>query len=112
MAVAGSEKVLIDIDNLGTSTLHNGGSIHFGIDGKLYISTGDNVQGGVAQTLTSLFGKVLRLNPDGSIPADDPFSTTATGAFRAIWAMGLRNPFTLRDSTRYRADLPWTTSAR
>ena len=94
VAVAGSEKVLIDIDNLGTSTLHNGGSIHFGIDGKLYISTGDNVQGGVAQTLTSLLGKVLRLNPDGSIPADNPFASTATGAFRAIWAMGLRNPFT------------------
>ena len=94
VAVAGSEQVLIELTDLGTSTLHNGGSIHFGIDGKLYISTGDNVQGAVAQSLTSLLGKVLRLNPDGSIPADNPFASTASGTFRAIWAVGMRNPFT------------------
>ncbi|HEY5423139.1 MAG TPA: PQQ-dependent sugar dehydrogenase [Ilumatobacteraceae bacterium] len=94
VAVAGSEQVLIELADLGTSTLHNGGSIHFGIDGKLYISTGDNVQGAVAQSLTSLLGKVLRLNPDGSIPADNPFASTASGTFRAIWAVGMRNPFT------------------
>jgi len=94
VAVAGSEKVLIELADLGTSTLHNGGSIHFGIDGKLYISTGDNVQGAVAQSLTSLLGKVLRLNADGSIPPDNPFASTASGAFRAIWAVGMRNPFT------------------
>ena len=45
VAVAGSEQVLIELPDLGTSTLHNGGSIHFGADGKLYISVGDNVQG-------------------------------------------------------------------
>jgi glucose/arabinose dehydrogenase len=93
-AVAGSEKVLIELPNLGTSTLHNGGSIHFGADGKLYISTGDNVQGVVAQSMTNLLGKMLRLNSDGSIPSDNPFFNTNTGNARAIWALGLRNPYT------------------
>ena len=94
VAVAGSEQVVMELADLGTSTLHNGGSIHFGADGKLYVSTGDNVQGAQAQSMTSLLGKVLRLNPDGSIPSDNPFAATATGNFRAIWALGMRNPFT------------------
>jgi len=94
VAVAGSEQVLIELPDLGTSTLHNGGSIHFGADGKLYISVGDNVQGVVAQSMTSLLGKVLRLNADGSIPSDNPFFSTATGDSRAIWALGMRNPYT------------------
>ncbi|MEA3183694.1 MAG: hypothetical protein QOJ74_171 [Ilumatobacteraceae bacterium] len=94
VAVAGSETILIELPNLGASTLHNGGSIHFGADGKLYISTGDNVQGAVAQSTASLLGKVLRINSNGTIPADNPFATTLTGSFRAIWALGLRNPYT------------------
>jgi glucose/arabinose dehydrogenase len=44
--------------------------------------------------LDSLLGKLLRLNPDGSIPPDNPFAGTAAGKYRAIWALGLRNPFT------------------
>jgi glucose/arabinose dehydrogenase len=94
VAVAGSEKILIELANLGTETVHNGGSIHFGADGKLYIATGDNAQGTLSQSMTSLLGKMLRLNSDGTIPADNPFATTATGTFRAIWALGLRNPYT------------------
>jgi glucose/arabinose dehydrogenase len=94
VAVAGSEQILLELPDLGTAVLHNGGSIHFGADGKLYIATGDNVQGIVAQSMTNLLGKMLRLNPDGSIPADNPFYNTATGKFRAIWALGLRNPYT------------------
>ena len=47
-----------------------------------------------AQTLSNRLGKILRINPDGSIPSDNPFYTRATGANRAIWALGLRNPFT------------------
>ncbi len=43
--------------------------------------------------MTTFQGKLLRLNPDGSIPADNPFCRTARGKYRAIWAMGLRNPF-------------------
>src|SRR4029078_3292834 len=54
VAVAGSEKVLIELADLGTSTLHNGGSIHFGIDGQLYISTADNSQAPVAPASLSL----------------------------------------------------------
>jgi glucose/arabinose dehydrogenase len=94
VAVAGSEKVLIELPNLGAETIHNGGSIHFGADGKLYITTGENNQPTLAQSMTSLFGKMLRLNNDGTIPADNPFATTATGSSRAIWALGLRNPYT------------------
>jgi hypothetical protein len=44
--------------------------------------------------LSNRLGKVLRINSDGSIPADNPFFNTATGANRSIWALGLRNPFT------------------
>ena len=94
VAVAGSETILIELPDLGTATVHNGGSIHFGADGKLYIATGDNAQGVLAQSMTNLLGKMLRLNPDGSIPADNPFYTTNTGMFRAIWGLGLRNPYT------------------
>ena len=47
-----------------------------------------------AQAMTTLQGKLLRLNPDGSIPDDNPFYHTAHGKYRAIWALGLRNPFT------------------
>ena len=43
---------------------------------------------------TNRLGKILRINPDGSIPTDNPFFSTATGVNRAIWALGLRNPFT------------------
>src|SRR5919112_1952401 len=45
--------------------------------------------------LTNLFGKMVRINKDGTIPSDNPFYSTATGNNRAIWALGLRNPFKL-----------------
>src|SRR6185436_18742166 len=89
-----SEFVLLDLDNLSTATNHNGGAIHFGPDGKLYIAVGENANGANSQTLGNMLGKVLRINSDGSIPADNPFFTSATGKNRAIWALGLRNPFT------------------
>ena len=73
---------------------HNGGAIHFGPDGKLYVAVGDNATGANAQSLANRHGKMLRINADGTIPADNPFFITATGANRAIWALGLRNPFT------------------
>ena len=91
--VAGSETVLLDLTAL-TASNHNGGAIHFGPDGRLYIAVGDNTDGGKAQRLDSLLGKILRLNKDGSIPDDNPFVASTTGANRAIWARGLRNPFT------------------
>ena len=50
--VAGSELVLLDLDNLSSATNHNGGALHFGPDGKLYIAVGENANGANAQTLT------------------------------------------------------------
>ena len=94
VAAAGSETILLDLDNLSSATNHNGGALHFGTDGKLYISVGENATSSNAQTLANLLGKLLRINPDGSIPTNNPFYSSATGKNRAIWAMGLRNPFT------------------
>jgi glucose/arabinose dehydrogenase len=93
-AAAGSETLILRLDDLNTATTHNGGAMHFGPDGKLYIAVGDDGDGGNAQSLANLHGKMLRLNRDGSVPADNPFVNQATGSNRAIWAMGLRNPFT------------------
>ena len=98
VALAGSEVVLLDLENL-TFTNHNGGAIHFGPDGKLYIATGENAVTSNAQSLANRLGKILRINSDGTIPADNPTSFpniagSPTGLNRAIWAVGLRNPFT------------------
>jgi glucose/arabinose dehydrogenase len=94
VAAANSESVLVDLDNLSTATNHNGGGLHFGPDGKLYVGVGENANGANAQTLSNRLGKILRYNSDGTIPTDNPFYNTATGANRAIWALGLRNPYT------------------
>ncbi len=87
------ETVLLDLENL-SATNHNGGALHFGVDGKLYIAAGENAVGSNSQSLSNLLGKILRLNPDGTIPTDNPFYASATGTNRAIWVRGLRNPFT------------------
>src|SRR5436190_4886782 len=93
VVAAASEVPILDLDNLSTATNHNGGSIHFGPDGKLYVAVGENANGANAQTLANRLGKMLRINSDGSIPTDNPFFNTATGLNRSIWALGLRNPF-------------------
>ena len=87
------EQVIWEFDRL-TNDIHVSGAIAFGPDGKLYVAHGDNGRSGTAQRLDSLFGKIVRLNPDGTIPDDNPFAATASGNNRAIWALGLRNPFT------------------
>jgi glucose/arabinose dehydrogenase len=92
VAAAGSEVVLLDLENL-SATNHNGGALAFGPDDKLYVAIGENAVASNAQTLGTRLGKILRVKRDGSIPADNPF-TTAPGLNRAIWALGLRNPFT------------------
>ena len=92
-AVAGSERLIFRLGNQTTAANHMGGALDFGKDGKLYIATGDNARGAVAQQLTNLFGKMLRINKDGTIPTNNPFYSTASGNNRAIWARGLRNPF-------------------
>jgi glucose/arabinose dehydrogenase len=93
VADPGSEFVLLDLDDLSDATNHNGGAIHFGLDGKLYIGVGENANPANAQTLTNLLGKMLRINADGSIPEDNPFVSDPT-ARGEIWANGFRNPFT------------------
>ena len=65
---------------------HNGGGLRFGPDGKLYASAGDAQNGDNAQNLGNLNGKILRINPDGSVPSDNPFA----GSY--IWSYGHRNP--------------------
>jgi glucose/arabinose dehydrogenase len=94
VAAPGSEFVLLNLNDLSSAGNHNGGAIHFGPDGKLYIAVGENANGSNSQTLSNLLGKMLRINSDGTIPTDNPFFNTASGVNRAIWALGLRNPFT------------------
>ena len=90
----GSEVALLDLPDVGTAIWHVAGALRFGPDGKLYISVGDHQNSALAQSLNAPTGKILRLNPDGSIPPDNPFYNQTSGSNRAIWAYGLRNPFT------------------
>ena len=96
VVVPGSELVILDLDDLSSATNHNGGALHFGPDGKLYVAVGENATASNAQTLANLLGKMLRINADplDLVPPDNPFVGTATGNNQAIWALGLRNPFT------------------
>ena len=93
VAVSGSETVILELNNLSDASNHNGGAIHFGLDGKLYVAAGENANSANSQTLANLLGKILRINSDGSIPSDNPF-VNVSGARGEIWAYGLRNPFT------------------
>jgi glucose/arabinose dehydrogenase len=67
---------------------HNGGDLAFGPDGKLYVVTGEAHEAERAQDPNDLGGKVLRLNPDGTVPADEPF-----GPRSPVYALGIRNSF-------------------
>ncbi len=60
VAVPGSELILLNLNNLSFATNHNGGALHFGLDGKLYVAVGDNANSANAQVLTNLLGKLLR----------------------------------------------------
>ena len=77
------------LDNLPAATdgFHFGGRIGFGPDGKLYLTIGDTNKLERAQDPTTLEGSILRLNPDGSIPEDNPFPGSP------VYAYGLRNVF-------------------
>ena len=94
VAVAGSEAVILELDPLSNATNHNGGNIQFGLDGKLYVSAGENADTSNAQDLDTYLGKILRINPDGSVPSGNPFTTGSAQRMR-IWEYGMRNPYTL-----------------
>ena len=101
-ALGGSEKVLVDFPPLERD-IHNGGALHFGPDGRLYVGVGENGISTNAQSLAGPLGKILRFDENGGIPTDGPFYGATNGLARAIWAYGLRNPFTFafdRDSAR------------
>ncbi|TGE27561.1 PQQ-dependent sugar dehydrogenase [Hymenobacter metallicola] len=93
VAVAGSEVVVLELDPLSSATNHNGGAMSFGADGKLYVAIGENANGSHAQNLDTYHGKFLRINPDGSVPAGNPFPTGSEQR-RRVWSYGLRNPYT------------------
>jgi PKD repeat protein len=103
-----SEKILID--GIRGDGFHNGGDLVFGRDGDLYVSVGDghclegcDPSNQAAQDLKNLNGKILRINPDGSVPSGNPFSGSGTarcntgaissGKCQEIYAYGFRNPF-------------------
>ena len=90
--VPGSELIIYQ-DPQDANTEHHGGAINFGNDGKIYLTTGDHFQGTPSQDLTSPRGKILRFNPDGTVPTDNPFYDGAGPNYDAVWALGLRNPY-------------------
>ena len=91
--VVGSELPILDLPPLSGATNHNGGGIHFGKDGTLFVGVGDNANGAAAQQLGSPFGKMLRITKTGLTPTNNPFVGVA-GADPRVWALGLRNPYT------------------
>ena len=78
------ERVIFD--GLPGFTFHDGGRIGFGPDGMLYVATGETFKPELAQDLSSPAGKILRLTPDGGVPADNPFAGSP------IYSYGHRNP--------------------
>lgn len=90
-----SELTTLYINPIDSWLVHHAGTLAFGPDGKLYISVGNNGSPEYSSDLTKPFGKIFRINKDGSIPFDNPFVNQ--GANRAeIWAYGLRNPFRMQ----------------
>ena len=77
---------LVIFDNIGAANIHDGGRLKFGPDGKLYLTMGDAAEPALSQDLASNNGKILRMNDDGSLPADNPFA----GSF--VYSLGHRNP--------------------
>ena len=74
------------LGGLEAAQIHNGGRIRFGPDGKLYATVGDAGDTSNAQNRGSQNGKILRMNPDGSVPADNPIRGSR------VFSLGHRNP--------------------
>lgn len=101
VAATGSRQTIFQLDTLDPNARnHVGGAMHFGVDGMLYVATGDNNRPWDSPGLGSIHGKMLRIERTGDIPADNPFYDSLTGRNRAIWAYGLRNPFTFGIDSR------------
>lgn len=89
--------ILVDLSELFiakpwyNSDYHYGSRIAFDGAGHLFIASGERGARDSAQTLTNHFGKIIRLNEDGTVPADNPFINTR-GALPEIWSYGHRNP--------------------
>lgn len=77
---------LVIIDKIPGGVIHNGGRIKIDPDGKLYITTGDAIDSTSAQDPTSLSGKILRIELDGSIPRDNPIPNSP------VYSLGFKNP--------------------
>ncbi|MFQ5709673.1 MAG: PQQ-dependent sugar dehydrogenase [bacterium] len=94
LAIDGNSQLTLIDDLPAGAANHNGGTLRFGSDRTLYVSHGDDGNRDLVQNLTTLNGKILRINRDGSIPADNPTFPNAPQNQRAeIFAFGLRNPF-------------------
>lgn len=90
--IGDSPVTLLDIEP-ATSTMHHGGAMAFGLDGKLYLSIGDDKTGARAQDLDTYKGKVLRLNTDGTPAIGNPFTSSEKAKY--IWSYGHRNPYSI-----------------
>ncbi len=84
---AGDARVIVTLPS-GSDCCHKGGRLVGGIDGKLYVTLGEEHTAAAAQDTSDVRGKVLRYNLDGSVPGDNPF-----GPGNPVWAYGFRNPF-------------------
>ena len=98
-----STQETVILDNLPVNSFHNGGIIQFGPDGKLYVIIGDAGNMANSQELTSLAGKILRVNPDGSAPLDNPFFSNANANAKKVFSFGHRNSygFTFHPHTKH-----------
>ena len=85
------EKIWTQVPKFSSGQGHYGHRIVFGPDGKLWISSGERQQFDPAQDMKSNAGKIIRLNDDGSIPADNPFMNQGEIA-QQVWSLGHRNP--------------------
>ncbi len=94
LSLSGVQVIYRQTPKVSGSSGHFGGRILFAPDGKLFVMMGDRQNGdqrGFAQDLARGNGKIARINPDGSAPADNPF-VGQSGAQAALWALGIRNP--------------------
>ncbi len=91
--VAGSEFILYRDPTDLASDEHHAGAITFSNDGKIMFTTGEHFQGTPAQDLNSPYGKIHRINMDGTVPTDNPFYDGAGPHWDSVWALGLRNAY-------------------